>query len=46
MDPAAATPSWDAKWNQTNDLDLVAGGTYTITGWGSGWGANLDGVWS
>lgn len=47
VNPEATEPSWDdgVKWNQTNDL-TVDGTTYTITGWGSGWGANLDGAWS
>lgn len=38
MNPNGA-PSWDAKWNQTGNLDTQYGGTYTITGWG------LDGHW-
>lgn len=46
MDPLGDVPSWDAKWNQTSDLITQLGGTYTTTGWGSGWGADLEGMWS
>ena len=38
MNPEGA-PSWDSKWNQTDDLKFVNGKTYTITGWG---GTYLD----
>ena len=41
--PAVSGGSWDAKWNQTNDLSLSGniGKTYKVTGWGGG-----DGSWS
>lgn len=39
------TNDWDTKWNQTDDLTIGEGSTYTVTGWGSGWGATLEGHW-
>ena len=46
MDPEKAGPSWDGKWNQTDDLTVSLGGTYVTSGWGAGYGANLEGYWS
>ena len=41
-DPSATTPSWDNKWNQTNDLTIPeTENCYTITGWNQ-----EDGKWS
>ena len=47
INPTATEPSWEdgVKWNQTGNL-TVDNSTFTITGWGEGWGANLEGVWS
>ena len=43
MNPNGANkPSWDAKWNQTDDLTLMNGSTYVITGWGSD---KMTGYW-
>ena len=43
MNPAFKNnPSWDGKWNQTEDLTVQKGSTYTITGWGS---EKLTGAW-
>ena len=36
----------DTVWNQTEDLILGSGTTYTITSYGSYWGAKLIGSWS
>ena len=30
MNPSAAANNWDNKWNQSNDLDIVAGKTYVV----------------
>ena len=46
MDAEKSAPSWDGKWNQTDDLMVTLGGTYVTSGWGSGWGANLEGFWA
>ena len=41
-DGSATTPSWDNKWNQTNDLTIPeTENCYTITGWNQ-----EDGKWS
>ena len=34
MNGATAEDNWDNKWNQTDDLDVVPGSTYTVVGWG------------
>nr|WP_316612037.1 type I pullulanase [uncultured Ruminococcus sp.] len=46
MDAEKSAPSWGGKWNQTDDLMVTLGGTYVTSGWGSGWGANLEGFWA
>ena len=49
VNPALGEPNWDTEesvWNQTEDLLTQYGGTYTITGWGEGYGAKLTGSWS
>ncbi|MBQ5398520.1 MAG: hypothetical protein IIU14_03670 [Ruminococcus sp.] len=40
------SPSWDSGtlWNRTGDL-YVENNMYEITGWGSGYGAELPGYW-
>lgn len=40
---AGALPNWDAKWNQTGDLDAEDGDLYTLTGFS---GDTLTGTWS
>ena len=48
MNPACnGNPSWDYKWNQTDDLTVQKGKTYTITAWNNGdQNGNLIGNWS
>ena len=46
INPDKGEPNWDDKesvWNQTDDLVTQAGGTYTITDWGSG---KMVGSWA
>ena len=46
INPSKGEPNWDDKesvWNQTEDLVTKQGGTYTITGWGSG---KMEGSWN
>ena len=45
--PKGETPDekWSNVWNQTENLDTVDGGTFTVTGWDNGNG-KLDGSWS
>lgn len=45
MNPAETTPSWEAKWNQTNDLTIGENNLYTVTGWGDGTDI-CPGTWS
>ena len=33
MNGATTENNWDNKWNQTADLSIEDGGTYTINGW-------------
>ena len=45
-DGNATTPSWENKWNQTDDLPIPAGqNCWTHTEWGKD-GGNCKGVWS
>ena len=37
--------AWANVWNQTEDLDTVDGGTFTVTGWNNG-NNKLDGSWT
>ena len=46
MDPEKAGPSWSGAWNQTEDQYVELGGTFVTSGWGSGYGAKLEGFWS
>ncbi len=48
MNPACnGNPSWNYKWNQTDDLTVQKGKTYTITAWNNGdQNGNLIGNWS
>ena len=53
FDGTSTENKWDEEgatvkyvWNQTDDLFLGSGSTYTVTGWGDGWGALLEGSWS
>ena len=53
FDGTSTENKWDEEgatvkyvWNQTDDLFLGLGSTYTVTGWGDGWGALLEGSWS
>lgn len=36
MNPSGTAHSWDGKWDQTADLSILGGDTYSISGWGSG----------
>lgn len=44
MNGNTMTNSWSNCWNQTDDLRIDDGNTYTITGWGSG--NKMEGTWS
>ena len=44
MDGKTSENSWDNKWNQTEDLDIMTGSTYHISGWGE-MGSNSEGYW-
>ncbi|MBQ3417814.1 MAG: type I pullulanase [Ruminococcus sp.] len=44
MNGATSTNVWENKWNQTEDLDVMDGSTYHITGWGP-MGGNSEGYW-
>ena len=33
MNGATTENNWNNKWNQTNDLTIEPGGTYTVNGW-------------
>ena len=45
MNPNGANvPSWDASWNQTDDLSLMVDATYTISGWRDGTN-RMNGNW-
>ena len=37
---------WVHSRARTDDLMVTLGGTYVTSGWGSGWGANLEGFWA
>ena len=44
LNPAASTPDWSAKWNQTEDLTISGNNNlYTISDWGS---EKSPGEWS
>lgn len=36
MDPSKEVPSWAAKWNQSEDMDIQAGKTLTFKNWDKG----------
>ena len=38
-------PNWDAKTDQTDDLTVVNGGTYTLTDWHGGTDGHMSGSW-
>ncbi len=45
MNPNGANvPSWEAAWNQTDDLSLMVDATYTISGWRDGTN-RMNGNW-
>ena len=46
MDSAKAADDWSSVWNQTGDLTLQIGKTYTITSWTGGDNGNSGGSWS
>ena len=46
MDPAKTADDWDSVWNQTGDLTLQIGKTYTITSWTGGDNSHSGGSWS
>ena len=46
MDPAKTADDWDSVWNQTGDLTLQIGKTYTITSWTGGDNGHSGGSWS
>ena len=47
LNGAVTGTSWDNVWNQTEDLTYDGtNNLYTITGWGSGFGAKCTGEWS
>ena len=35
MNGASTENSWDNRWNQSENLDVVANSTYTVDGWGA-----------
>ena len=45
-DPEGVTDDEKNVWNQTDDLPLIIGAKYQVTGWGNGWGALLDCTYS
>ena len=44
LDGTKAENVWDNKWNQTDDLSIEEGMTYSITDWGP-MGGNSEGSW-
>ncbi|WP_405345895.1 starch-binding protein, partial [Ruminococcus sp.] len=46
MNPAGTADDWSGVWNQTGDLTLQIGKTYTITSWNGGDNGNSGGSWS
>ena len=43
---AATAPSWDNKWNQTEDQTLTTANCFTITSWDGGAEKKSTGTWS
>ena len=46
MDPAAAEPSWDSKWNQSDDITIPTDGTDLFVMSQDTWGKDTENPWA